>query len=180
VVVAVSHYAADLSRDVRVVFRRALQRCGVEWAADADVVAGPWVSGPFDWPVQGPTASGVLLVGDAAGYYDPLTGQGIYRALRSAELAAATAHAILSGVCDQQTARRAYVADLARTVRPGRRVQKLIEAVTSTRVTRELAFRQLARRPSWANQLVRVTGDAVPVRSLGGLLAPTALLSRRD
>ena len=36
-------------------------------------------------PVAGP---GVLLVGDAAGYYDPLTGQGISRAIRGAALAA--------------------------------------------------------------------------------------------
>ncbi len=34
---------------------------------------------------------GVLLVGDAAGFYDPFTGEGIFSALRGAELAAEVA-----------------------------------------------------------------------------------------
>lgn len=36
----------------------------------------------------GPAGGAVLLVGDAAGYYDPLTGQGISRAIRGAQIAA--------------------------------------------------------------------------------------------
>ena len=54
------------------------------WEPDDDVHA----SGPFDWPVRRAWAPGAVLVGDAAGYFDPFTGQGVYRALRSAELAA--------------------------------------------------------------------------------------------
>ena len=34
---------------------------------------------------------GLLLVGDAAGYYDPFTGEGIYRALHGAQLASEVA-----------------------------------------------------------------------------------------
>src|SRR5262249_12130364 len=34
---------------------------------------------------------GLLLVGDATGYYDPFTGEGIYRALRGAQLASEVA-----------------------------------------------------------------------------------------
>ena len=56
---------------------------------------GPWASGPFDWPVRQCWCPGVVLVGDAAGYFDPFTGQGIYRALRSAELAAEACHQTL-------------------------------------------------------------------------------------
>src|SRR5262249_48272390 len=32
------------------------------------------------------SSAGLLLVGDAAGYYDPFTGEGIYRALRGAQI----------------------------------------------------------------------------------------------
>ena len=63
---------------------------------DWEVEGGPWASGPFDWPVRRCWAPGVVLVGDAAGYYDPFTGQGIYRALRSAELAAPAVDAVLA------------------------------------------------------------------------------------
>ncbi|MFC4101070.1 NAD(P)/FAD-dependent oxidoreductase [Paenibacillus xanthanilyticus] len=55
--------------------------------------------GPFDRP-NAAAAPGVMLIGDAAGYYDPLTGQGIYKALRSAELAAPYALAALRSGLD--------------------------------------------------------------------------------
>ncbi|MUT65372.1 NAD(P)/FAD-dependent oxidoreductase [Paenibacillus sp. NEAU-GSW1] len=44
--------------------------------------------GPFERIVQSNRYDGLLLTGDAAGYFDPMTGQGLYRAVRSAELAA--------------------------------------------------------------------------------------------
>ncbi|MDR5709656.1 MAG: NAD(P)/FAD-dependent oxidoreductase [Armatimonadota bacterium] len=44
--------------------------------------------GPLGFAARRAWAPGVLLVGDAAGTVDPMTGQGVYLALRSAELAA--------------------------------------------------------------------------------------------
>src|SRR5262249_43114535 len=44
--------------------------------------------GPLAYDVLPPRDDGVVLVGDAGGYLDPFTGEGIYAALRSAELAA--------------------------------------------------------------------------------------------
>ncbi len=44
--------------------------------------------GPLAYRVASLSRPGVLLVGDAAGFLDPFTGEGIYAALRSAELAA--------------------------------------------------------------------------------------------
>jgi flavin-dependent dehydrogenase len=46
--------------------------------------------GPLAYRVAPPREGGVLFVGDAAGFYDPFTGEGIFTALRSAELAAET------------------------------------------------------------------------------------------
>ncbi|MDR7416063.1 MAG: NAD(P)/FAD-dependent oxidoreductase [Armatimonadota bacterium] len=43
---------------------------------------------PLGFTVRRAWAPGILLVGDAAGTVDPMTGQGVYLALRSAELAA--------------------------------------------------------------------------------------------
>jgi menaquinone-9 beta-reductase len=52
-------------------------------------------------------ADGVLLVGDAAGFLDPITGEGVFRALRGAELAAEVAgQALSSGDCSARTLAR--------------------------------------------------------------------------
>ena len=62
---------------------------------------------------------GWLLVGDAAGFLDPFTGEGLHRALRSAELAAAAIDRHLAG---DAGALAAYDRALARRTRAeGRR-----------------------------------------------------------
>jgi menaquinone-9 beta-reductase len=132
-------------------------------------------TGPFDWPVRRAVADGALLVGDAAGYYDPFTGQGMFRALRGAEFAAACAHdALCAGdlsarmLAPYERARRGAFA-------PGERLQHAIEAVTSRPRLLGAAAGFLARRPAAADALVAAAGDLRPVRTL---LHP-ALLKRR-
>lgn len=138
----------------------------IRWVRDADVVDGPWASGPFDWPVRRPAAPGVLLAGDAAGYFDPLTGQGIYRALRTAELAAEAAERLLSGAVAPARVHRRYQHEVGAAMRWGRRFQRVIEAAVSRRASRRVVIGMLRHRPRVADALIRVTGDAAPVRSL--------------
>jgi flavin-dependent dehydrogenase len=129
-------------------------------------VAGPWTSGPFDWPGRRAVADGVVLVGDAAGYFDPLTGQGIFRALRSAELAAdAIDTALRTG--------RAFRRDLApyehalrRELSAPLRVQRGVEAVISRGPLRRGAIALLGRWPRPMDTLIAVTGDLEPPRAL--------------
>jgi flavin-dependent dehydrogenase len=123
-------------------------------------------SGPFDWPVGRPTAPGVLLVGDAAGYFDPLTGQGIYRALRTAELAARAGDRLLSGAVAAARMHRWYENEVGAAIRSGRRLQRVVEAAVSRRTPRRAVIAILRRRPGAAGGLIRVTGDAAPLRSL--------------
>jgi flavin-dependent dehydrogenase len=52
------------------------------------IVRDVMVTGPFDAMCRRSTADGVLLVGDAADFFDPFTGEGICTALRGAALAA--------------------------------------------------------------------------------------------
>jgi flavin-dependent dehydrogenase len=116
------------------------------------------VTGPFDYPVRLPWAPGALLVGDAAGYYDPFTGQGIRQALRTARLAA---EAILSVLEHGEKERRAfarYGRRVKRQLVPTRWVQQVIEAVIS-RPRLMSRFIDGLSEPGPATRLLRVTGD---------------------
>ena len=63
----------------------------------ARLASPPIVLGPMAVDVTTPGVSGLLLVGDAAGFIDPMTGDGLRLALDSAELAAAVADDVLAG-----------------------------------------------------------------------------------
>ncbi|HWN19225.1 MAG TPA: NAD(P)/FAD-dependent oxidoreductase [Gemmatimonadales bacterium] len=70
---------------------------GVRERVEAGEVVRPVLAtGPFAVRSARVIAPGALLVGDAADFFDPATGDGIYCALRGAELAADTAVAALS------------------------------------------------------------------------------------
>lgn len=147
----------------RTILREGLRTFGI--AADiegAEILA----SGPFDWPVRHVVCDGAALVGDAAGYYDPFTGEGIYHALAGAELLAEQASAALAGPRADRAALRTYAAEHRRLTRPARRVQRMIEFVCARPRLADLAFRRIGRRPDIARALVGVTGDIMPPRSL--------------
>jgi flavin-dependent dehydrogenase len=57
-------------------------------AAGARLVAPPVVLGPLAVDVDGRVPDGLLLTGDAAGFIDPMTGDGLRFAVRGGELAA--------------------------------------------------------------------------------------------
>lgn len=170
VVVDPARWGRALAGRPRDFFVRALEGAGITWTSGPEVVDGPWSSGPFDVPRRQAVADGVLLVGDAAGYYDPLTGQGIYRAITSAELAAPVIDRALRGSAPSAGAAPAghvpmlaslacYERKLHRAFRIGRGIQRAIEAVVSNRRLREIAFGRLERSPAFGHALVRVTGD---------------------
>ncbi|HUE95072.1 MAG TPA: NAD(P)/FAD-dependent oxidoreductase [Longimicrobiaceae bacterium] len=125
------------------------------------------VTGPFDCPTHDVIADGALLVGDAAGYYDPFTGQGIYRALRGARLAADSIdHALRGGVASRESL-SGYSRAHRRSFGPGERVQRLIEAAVSRPSLMAAAALALGGIPSLANRLVAVAGDLRPHSSAG-------------
>jgi menaquinone-9 beta-reductase len=59
--------------------------------AGARLVAAPAVLGPLAVDVRDASIDGLLLAGDAAGFVDPITGDGLRFAVRGGELAAAAA-----------------------------------------------------------------------------------------
>ncbi|CAN5737883.1 NAD(P)/FAD-dependent oxidoreductase [soil metagenome] len=132
------------------------------WQREDEVLA----TGPFDWPVHSAVSDGAMLVGDAAGYFDPFTGQGVYRALKGAALAAEHAHRALEQGSTSARALAGYDRAHRSAFNPGARLQRAIEAVVSREVLIEIASRGLGFAPSLADALVAVTADLRPVRSL--------------
>jgi menaquinone-9 beta-reductase len=126
--------------------------------------------GPLAYRVVPPREGGVLLVGDAAGFYDPFTGEGIFTALRSAELAAdAVLGALRAGdvsaaaLAVYHRARRAAFADKERLTR-------VLQTVIGRRRLANLVAHWLAARPRVLAALLGVIGDYVPPRALPRLL----------
>ncbi|HEY8469324.1 MAG TPA: FAD-dependent oxidoreductase [Longimicrobiales bacterium] len=131
-------------------------------------------SGPFDWPTRTVVADGAALVGDAAGYFDPFTGQGIYQALAGAELLAGEADLALRQGDVSARALRRYAARRRRMLRDARILQHLIDHVIRRPVLADAAIRRLARAPTAAAALIAATGDMLPPRRL---LSPDITLS---
>jgi flavin-dependent dehydrogenase len=123
------------------------------------------VMGPLAYRVGEPRVGGVMLTGDAAGFYDPFTGEGIFTALHSAELLVETAHPALergdlsaAALAPYARARRAASVDKAR-------VTRALQLVIAHRRLANAAAHFLARRPALLATLMGVLGDFLPVGS---------------
>ena len=111
---------------------------------------------PIGHRVARATGPGWMLVGDAAGFVDPFTGEGIYRALRSARAAAESlADGDLGAEDRYRTARRrAFAAKDALTW--------LVQGMLATPPLMGYALRRLAARPAAADRLGSALGDCRP------------------
>ena len=134
------------------------------------------VTGPFASHARRSWAPGVALVGDAADFFDPFTGEGIYCGLRGGELLAEHALAAL-GAASESAADGA----LARYHRARRTefagkwiVERLIGAAVGWAPAMNYFSRTLAARKDMADLLVGVTGNFVPAREV---LRPAYLLN---
>jgi len=122
------------------------------------------VTGPFASHARRAWTPGALLVGDAADFFDPATGEGIYAALRGGELAADAAVAVLSASTPRQAddAYRAYEAARRSEFGGKWRVERLVGlGVAAPRIMNRVV-RSLAARKPMADLLAGVTGDFVP------------------
>ena len=118
---------------------------------------------------------GWLVVGDAAGFLDPFTGEGLHRALVSAELAAAAIGADRRG---RAGAFAAYDRSMRRRFLAKDVVSWLVQGFLARPTLFEYAARRVAARPDVRATMGLVMGDLVPAgraldpRFLATLLAP--------
>ena len=146
--------------------------------ASAGLARDVLVTGPFaQWSRRTVApGGGALLVGDAADFFDPFTGQGLYSALRGAELAAATIGTALAagGRGPLSAAALApYAAARRRAFAEKWLLERLIGIGIGWPWLARRVIGRLARRPGLADLLVGATGNVVPARLV---FAPSFLI----
>jgi flavin-dependent dehydrogenase len=167
-------------------WRTILARAGARTVTDA-VLREAWHEGPRDpldriagiSPIGQRVARrggpGWALVGDAAGFLDPFTGEGLHRALVSARLAA---DAITSGLRGRPNALADYDAAMTRRFRAKDLVSWVVQGFVAQPRLFDYAIARLDRRPALRERFGRVMGDLAPAadafdpRFLTALFAP--------
>jgi menaquinone-9 beta-reductase len=135
----------------------------------------PWLaSGPFDRAVRRTAAPGCALVGDAAGYFDPFTGQGICHALLDARTLARLLVDALKGRAAEPTALHSYARRQRRRMREAHALQRTIALIVESPALANFGIAAAARSAALRRSLLAATGDLLPPRAL---LSPALLLT---
>ncbi len=135
------------------------------------LVRGVLATGPFAVTSSRVIAPGALLVGDAADFFDPATGDGIYYALRGAELVAETADPPLRErgpigtdlLASYETMRRRAFSTkwaLERLLDYGFRFPRLLDRGIS----------RIGKRRGMADTVIGLAGGFVPLRAVANPL----------
>lgn len=118
--------------------------------------------GPLAHAVRSCGGDGYLLVGDAAGFCDPFTGEGIHRALRGAELAADAADAALRDNPGPARITPEYALARRAAFQAKERLTAVIQICVRAPGLMNYAIARLNRRTELAAQLSNVLGDLAP------------------
>jgi menaquinone-9 beta-reductase len=155
---------AGLERD----FRGALERAPALAArlAGADPLEPLRACGPLAGATARQTFDGAALVGDACGFVDPLTGEGLFFAMRGAELLALDLDRALRAGRTDAASLRSYARTRAREFGPRYAFARLLQRALRHPGLVERGLSLLARRPGLADLVVSLTGDYVPFREL--------------
>jgi flavin-dependent dehydrogenase len=124
--------------------------------AAAERVSPVAVLGPLAVEATAAGMPGLLLAGDAAGFVDPMTGDGLRFALRSGEMAAEAAlDALTTGRADAHVALGRRRREFRRKRAFNRALRRLVDSPRAV----SLAAQGSRIAPAFVRQLVRIAGD---------------------
>ncbi|MBL8898390.1 MAG: FAD-dependent monooxygenase [Planctomycetes bacterium] len=142
--------------------------------------------GPLARTTTRQTFDGAALVGDACSFVDPMTGEGLYFAMRGAELLAAALVPALHARRTDRAALAPYLRGRKREIAPRQRVARWMQRGLRHPALVRGFLGLLQRRPSLADLVVALTGDYVSPRDLlrpslwrDALRRPAAIDARR-
>jgi menaquinone-9 beta-reductase len=139
----------------------------------AHLLAPPCAVGPLAVSCRAVAVPGAVLVGDAAGFYDPFTGDGVTLALRTGSLAAEAIDAALAAPGAAPVPRlRDYERAHREATRDKLRFERLLQLAVGWPAAANAVAGRLARRRDLADRLVGIAADLVPPRAV---LAPRFL-----
>ena len=124
--------------------------------------------GPLAFRSSRSAKAGALLIGDAAGFYDPFTGEGVGHALYSANLAA---HVITSALADgdgslTEAHLERFDDEQRKALASRRRLGAALQAVIRHPGAANAVARLLRRRQPLASLVLGVVGDLLPPHTL--------------
>lgn len=121
--------------------------------------------GPIGARVRRTSGPGYLLVGDAAGFFDPFTGEGVYKALRGAEIASEIAADALER--DDLSARSLARYSVLRRKEFGAKdlVCRLVQVFVGLPPAMNYVTTRLAKRAAPRKVLTEVLGDFMDARA---------------
>ncbi len=126
--------------------------------------------GPLRAAVRRCTGPGAALVGDACGFVDPMTGEGLFFAMQGAQLLSAAVHEALRDPQRERQALRGYARARRREFGPRYALARLLQGGLRRPGVPDKLVGALERVPALGHLLLGLTGDYVPPR---GLLLPS-------
>jgi flavin-dependent dehydrogenase len=141
---------------------------GIRERVEAGAMVRPVLAtGPFAVRSSKVVAPGALLVGDAADFFDPATGDGIYCALRGAELVAEVAASALSEPGPITIDRLAAYRRMRRRVFSGKwMLERLIDSALRFPRLFDRGVSRLGRHEDMAHTVIGLAGGFVPIREV--------------
>ena len=141
-------------------------------AAGARLTGGLYGVGPLAFRREPPGAGRALLVGDAAGFYDPLTGEGVTAALQTGALAGALLAESLAAAAEPPEVQAAYAASRRCLLGSRWRLLALLQVVVRRPGLACRVAHYLERHPGALAALMAAIGGPVPGGGPAGPAGP--------